>query len=233
MPQDAATAPEEPEAVEIDAPELVEAVNHFRRWKTFKSELAELAKMDSPTVQLRMAYAQSLVIELLQEECMASGIIKPLFDIYMAMHEVSLGGHPAVLFEAKQPDGVVTKPTITFTHYVQGLLAATYAALVNPDALKNPRQDGVKPAEARKLLDPMLRERNLGEVSGTTLQAWYYQVDSGSAAPKVIEAFESWKPVLAKLRNATEAKAWAAEGLDVIADLQLRSLKLRHPPPAS
>lgn len=211
MPRDGATASEE--AVEIDASELVEAVSFFRHLKAFKAEMAELAKMDSPTEQRRRAYAQSLAVQLLQQdpELRASGDLKPLFDIYMALH-----------------DGVETKPKITFTHYAQGFLAATYAALVNPDILKNPRQDGMKPAKARKLLDPMLREHNLGEVRARNLEGWYYQIVSGSGAPTMIEAFESCKPDLARLPNAMEAKACAEKWLDVVADLQLPSLKLRH-----
>lgn len=62
MPRDGATASEEPEAVEIDASELVEAVNLLRRTKALKSDLAKSAKMDSPTEQRRMTYALSLVI---------------------------------------------------------------------------------------------------------------------------------------------------------------------------
>jgi hypothetical protein len=209
MPRDGATASE---AIEIDASELVEAVSFFRHLKAFRAELAELAKMDSPTEQHRRAYAQSLAVELLQQdpELMASGDLKPLFDIYMALH-----------------DDVATKPKITFTHYAQGAGVAAYAALVNPDAVRNPRQDGMKPAKARKLLDDMLRKRNL-DVAGITLQAWYYHVAAGTAAPAMIEAFRSWTPILAKLRNATEAEMSAAEWLDMIAALQLPSLKLRY-----
>jgi hypothetical protein len=209
MPRDGATASEE--AVEIDASELVEAVSFFRHLKAFRAELAELAKMDSPTEQHRRAYAQNLAVELLQQDpkLSASGNLKPLFDIHMALH-----------------DDVETKPKITYTHYAQGAGVAAYAALVNPDTLKNPRQDGMKPAKARELLDEMLRKRNL-DVSGITLQSWHYHVVAGTAAPAMIEAFRSWESVLAKLRNATEAKACAAEWLDVVASLQLPSLKLR------
>lgn len=167
---------------------------------------------------------------------MASGGLKPLEDLLFVMIDGACGGNLSVLFKEDRPDDldVVTKQKVAFVHLVQGLLAATYAALVNPDTLKNPRQDGMKPIKARKLLDDeMLRDRSLGEVSGWDLQAWHYQITHGTAAPAVIEAFQSWKPVLAKLRNATEAKTRAAEWLDMVASLQLPSLKLRHKSPAA
>lgn len=233
MPRDGATASEEPEVVDTDVPEVIEAVNLHRRWKTFKSELAESAKMDSQTPQMRMAYAQCLVIELLEQdpEIVASNIHKPLFDIWMAMHDLSLGGKPPVLFEADRPDGVgVTKPLMTFAHYPQGFCAAAYAALVNPPVLENPRRDGLKPIKARKLLDKMLGERNLSDqVKGIDLQAWFYQIGAHTAAAPLIETFQSCKAVLSKLRNSAEAAAYARQSLDMVARMQLPSLKLRHP----
>src|SRR4051794_1095920 len=115
----------------MPAPHEFSGLNLFRHWKAFKSELAEAAKMDSQTEQLRMTYVQSLALEFLQQdpELVASGTLKPLWAIYVALHDLSLGGRPAVLFGAERPDDVVTKSKITFTHYAQGQLAAAYAAL--------------------------------------------------------------------------------------------------------
>src|SRR5271166_5760638 len=145
-----------------------------------RTELAEkLAAAAGRAVPLdASALALSAVIQYLQdvdEDLLTSGALRPLTNLYAALHDLAQGGKPTLLSEVEKVPGQ-TKPTDLFRDGLRGQLVAALNFVIRA---------GMPPRQAEKWLAARMREAGIREGSDTigavTLRGWRFRTNDGTA----------------------------------------------------
>jgi hypothetical protein len=108
-------------------------------------------------------FALASVIQFLQadDDPNSPDLIRPLVNLYSALHDTIQGGRPKFLFDPPRPE-CVTKPTNTFYAGLRGQLADTVRGLI---------EAGMKRREAAEWMCAHLSRKKITDPNGNKIRA--------------------------------------------------------------